>query len=855
MDTGIHLQAAPFLLIVILLVFCITPSLCVYAQSDTIVPGQYLTGNQTIVSHQGNFALGFFTPGSSNKFYIGVWYNKISEHTVVWVANRETPLPDTSSVMKISEDGNLVLAGQSGVAAWSTNLTRRSSSNSTLAVLLDTGNLVLRDGSDPSSALLWQSFDHPTHTWLPGSSLGMNKITGEKQMIRAWRSWDDPAAGPFSLEVDTSSSQYFLLWNRSEIYWTSGEWNGEVFSQVPEMRTNFIFNFSYWETQQVKYFTYSVFSNSTITRFVMDVTGQIKQFVWLDGAKSWMPVWTKPREFCSVYSACGTFASCSKSSSHCTCLQGFEPSSEREWSISDWSGGCIRTTPLQCELNTSASYNNNKHSEDSFLPLLNVQLPVNSKATTGLLQGVEGCESACLEGCSCTAYSYGSSSCLLWNNQLRFSGSSDTDNAGNLYIRLAASDMRRSKSKGRISFFGTVIGIGMAVVVVVAASAAVVVLLLVRSRRKRSVRISNRGNGSGRGSGRGKAVEAGTLVAFSYRDLQVATKNFSEKVGGGGFGFVFKGWMPAGSSTPIAVKRLEGSVGQGEKQFRAEVSTIGNVQHVNLIRLRGFCCEGSQRLLVYDYMQNGSLDRHLFHMADPILDWSTRYRIALGTARGLAYLHEKCRDCIIHCDIKPENILLDDEFCPKVADLGLAKLLGRDFSRVLTTIRGTRGYLAPEWISGVAITPKADVYSFGMMLFEVVSGRRNIGKKDNGETDFYPAWAAKKLIEGDQVDCLVDARLKGEADREEVERACRVACWCIQEDEAHRPSMGQVAQILEGVLEVNMPPLPKAVKLYEESLVISMDFSNSTLYTCSGDGVATASILSDKETPDRQNLT
>lgn len=163
-------------------------------------------------------------------------------------------------------------------------------------------------------------------------------------------------------------------------------------------------------------------------------------------------------------------------------------------------------------------------------------------------------------------------------------------------------------------------------------------------------------------------------------------------------------------------------------------------------------------------MPNGSLDSHLFTEKDSdFLDWKTRYQIALGTARGLAYLHEKCRDCIIHCDIKPENILLDAEFCPKVSDFGLAKLVGREFSRVLTTMRGTRGYLAPEWISGVAITAKADVYSYGMMLYEFVSGRRNSQESEDGKVKFFPSWAAKQIVEGSNLISLLDPRLEGNA--------------------------------------------------------------------------------------------
>eukprot|EP00268_Persea_americana_P008268 TRINITY_DN13196_c7_g1_i1.p1 TRINITY_DN13196_c7_g1~~TRINITY_DN13196_c7_g1_i1.p1 ORF type:complete len:348 (+),score=51.41 TRINITY_DN13196_c7_g1_i1:2046-3089(+) len=304
-------------------------------------------------------------------------------------------------------------------------------------------------------------------------------------------------------------------------------------------------------------------------------------------------------------------------------------------------------------------------------------------------------------------------------------------------------------------------------------------------------------------------VVHGSLVSFSFRELQIITKNFSEKLGRGSFGSVFKGSLP--NSTSVAVKQLEG-LKQGEKQFRAEVSTIGAIQHINLIRLHGFCSQGMNRMLVYDYMPNSSLDTHLFEKNSDTIDWSIRYQIALRTARGLAYLHEKCRDRIIHCDIKPENVLLDAAFCSKVADFGMAKLIGREYSRVLTSIRGTIGYLAPEWISGVAITSKADVYSFGMMPFEIISGKRNSKKLGDEESDFFPCWAVGKIAKG-EVLALLDYRLDGYANMEELMRASRVAYWCIQDDENDRPSMGNVVQILEGLIDVNMPPIPRSIRI------------------------------------------
>jgi serine/threonine protein kinase len=295
--------------------------------------------------------------------------------------------------------------------------------------------------------------------------------------------------------------------------------------------------------------------------------------------------------------------------------------------------------------------------------------------------------------------------------------------------------------------------------------------------------------------------------------LQRATKNFSEKLGGGGFGSVFKGYL--GDSFMVAVKRLDGGNHQGEKQFRAEVSSIGIIQHINLVKLIGFCCEGHKRLLVYEYMPKHSLDVLLFKKAssDTVLDWSLRYQIAVGVARGLAYLHTGCRDCIIHCDIKPENILLDAAFLPKIADFGMAKVLGREFSHAITTMRGTIGYLAPEWIGGEAVTSKVDVYSYGMVLFELISGMRNSSQvylKDGDYSEFFPLKVARRLHQsGETVGSLVDADLHGETNLEEVERVCKVACWCIQDSELDRPAMAEVVQFLEGLSKVDMPPVPR----------------------------------------------
>ena len=755
-----------------------------FGADDTISGSQSLSGDHTIVSAGGVFELGFFTPGNSSNYYLGIWYKGVKQ-TLVWVANREKPFSDRfSSELRISF-GNLVLFNESKVPIWSTNANPTSSSL-VQAVLLDNGNLVLKDGTDSSSEPSWQSFDYPTDTWLPEGKLGYNKRTKERYFLSSWKNPDDPAPGLFSFEPVINDTSYVVWWNKSESFWSTGVWDesSHIFSRIPEMRANHYYNFTYVSNRNETYFTYTVY-NHEFSRFVMDTTGQVKQLI-LDTKKEWNLYWTQPRQQCQVYAFCGTYGSCNENSSpFCTCLRGFEPKLRSDWDSKNFLGGCVRRTKLQC--------GNSSVERDRFMELPSVTFLESYQSVQ--VENTTVCESACLNNCSCVAYSYHDNGCSIWTEDLlNLQQLALGDNRGiTLYIRLAASEFR-AKHKGLVT--GVVAGS-------VAGSIAFLCLVLFLAKRRANKRV-----------GAGKAMQ-GSLMAFSYRDMQSATKNFSEKLGGGGFGSVFKGTLP--DSTMVAVKKLE-SAGQGEKEFRAEVATIGAIQHVNLVRLRGFCSQGAKKLLVYDYMPNGSLASHLFgESKSNVLAWNTRYHIALGTARGLVYLHNECRDCIIHCDIKPENILLDEEFCPKVADFGLAKLVGRDFSRVLTTMRGTIGYLAPEWIAGVAITPKADVYSYGMTLFEIVSGRRN-SESSESETrmKYFPSLAAKAIVEGDgDVTGLLDPRLEGNADIEEVERVCKVACWCIQDDESHRPSMGEVVQILEGILEVNLPPIPRSLYFFD----------------------------------------
>ena len=756
------------------------------------------------------------TDNSTQRWYLGIWYNQISVHTTVWVANRVTPISDPeSSQLSISGDGNMVIVDHSSrsTVVWSTNVTATNSS--TVGVILDNGNLVLADASN-TSAVLWQSFDHLGDTWLPGGKLGRNKLTGEVTHLVAWKGYKDPTPSLFALELDPrGSSQYLLNWNGSEQYWSSGNWTGTAFAAVPEMTPTGAspvseYTFGYVDGANESYFIYDVKDESVVTRFQVDVTGQIQFLTWVAAANEWVLFWSEPKRQCDVYSVCGPFGVCTENAlPSCTCPRGFRQRDLAQWLQDDHTAGCARNTALQPCSAAAARDGQKKHSrrnDDRFYTMPNVRLPSNAQSTAAA--SAHDCELACLRNCSCTAYSYsGGGGCSLWygdliNLQDTTSSGTTGGSSSSISIRLAASEFSSNGNTKKLIIGLVVGGFVTAVTAIVLATT-----FILRKRRIKSLR----------------RVE-GSLVAFTYRDLQLVTKNFSEKLGGGAFGSVFKGALPDG--TLVAVKKLEG-VRQGEKQFRAEVSTIGTIQHVNLIRLLGFCSEGSKRrLLVYEHMPNGSLDRHLFGASSQgqgVLSWDTRYQIALGVARGLDYLHEKCRDCIIHCDIKPENILLDDAFVPRVADFGLAKLMGRDFSRVLTTMRGTVGYLAPEWIAGTAVTAKADVFSYGMMLFEIVSGRRNVGQRADGTVDFFPSTAVSLLLDGD-VRSAVDSQLGGSADVAQVERACKVACWCVQEDESLRPSMGMVVQILEGLVDVNVPPIPRSLKVLADPSKYAVEF-------------------------------
>ncbi|KAL3715111.1 hypothetical protein ACJRO7_006930 [Eucalyptus globulus] len=750
----------------ILLLFSVSlgPSLSI--STDTILPGESLSRNRTLISRGGTFEMGFFSPGNTGNHYIGIWYKGLPQKTLVWVANRNRPVSDPfSSELKLLWDGNLVILASSKRQIWSTGSTSLMP-NSTSGVLLDNGNFILRKTSDVSS-VAWQSFDHPTDTWLPGAKFVYHSRASERTVLVAWTDLDDPAPGIFSAMPAAEGKFLLSLFNRSEAYWNCSDWNEANYGLQPSQTVENTINFTFVSNENETYSKYSSVAPYNLSRIVLGPTGLYQQLVWAKHIQEWKVLWILPTQTCEIYPFCGASSNCNQSDAPvCDCALGHSDHLKLE----DHMGRCKRINASKCSGDR----------KDNFFLMPHTLLPKNSDSFT--VENIDACRLLCLSNCSCSAYAY-IANCQIWmDEKFMVQHSASVGVFKDFYVRIAALDWKEeSKKKGKPSLVAAVV-VSLAFLVLLG-----VLLATIRTRRF------------------ARAVDD-HLLHFEYRVLKKATKNFSEKIGEGGFSSVFWGALP--DSTPVAVKKLANQ-NQSNKQFLAEIRTIGMIQHVNVVRLRGFSAEESKRFLVYDYLTNGSLAAHLFQKGSNTLDWKTRYNIAIGIAKGLEYLHERCRDRIIHCDIKPENILLDSELAPQIADFGLAKLMGRDASQVITTMRGTRGYLAPEWISGGAITSKVDVFSYGKMLFEIISGKRNIEELNSDMRDYLPLQVANSIAKGEEVLPLVDRRLKGLVEMEELCRACKVACWCIQDSEKDRPTMSQVVQILEGVMAVEKPPIPR----------------------------------------------
>ncbi|KAK9048351.1 hypothetical protein SSX86_032686 [Deinandra increscens subsp. villosa] len=785
--------------------------------ANTLVVNQSLSGNQTLVSLAGNFEMGFFNPGKSPSYYIGIWFKKIQTRTIVWVANRETPVSDIfSSKLKII-DGNLVLLDDSNTQIWSTNIISSTIIPGTVVVLLDDGNLVLRYRST-SGPPIWQSFDHPTHTMLPGSKLGYNKRTDTKQVLTSWRNSEDPAVGLFSFETDENSTQILIKWNSSIQYWTSGSWDDQnhLFRLIPEMKLNSFYNISYVDNENESYFSYSLYNPSIISRFIIDVTGQFKQMYWLDTTGQWNEFWAQPLNICEVYGSCGSFGVCNlESLPACSCLTDFEPRSQSDWDLGSFSGGCVRKTILDCTDKTRKPVFILSYVEKRFLSAL----PENEVPSVNEPE----CRSSCLDNCSCNAYTFISNICHHWNleNFTSLLLTSNGSNRDTIYVKVSSFDQPQNNTKVpsdhhkintkvivtgdhklvlialpfflSLTFWFSISGIVSGCLGLVFLGSIIVIFYRRMKSQDRGV-LSEEDR---------KSLD---VPFFEFKRISSATENFSlaNKLGQGGFGPVYKGTFPGGAE--LAVKRLSSQSGQGLKEFKNEVSLIAKLQHRNLIRLLGYGMKNHEMILLYEYMPNKSLDRFIFDRTLCMrLDWLLRLDIIIGIARGLLYLHQDSRLRVIHRDLKASNVLLDGDMDPKISDFGLAKIVkGRDIDGSLTRVVGTFGYMAPEYALNGFFSVKSDVFSFGVVVLEIISGKRNTSCYDNKEafsliSYAWGLWKAKKPLD------LLDPTLVESSNSIEVSRCMIIGgLLCVQEDPQDRPTMKGVL----GMLGMDIESLP-----------------------------------------------
>ncbi|XP_022875804.1 G-type lectin S-receptor-like serine/threonine-protein kinase At4g27290 [Olea europaea var. sylvestris] len=662
--------------------------------ADTLSSNGTITYGETLESSGQSFELGFFSPNNSGKWYIGIWYKKFPE-IIVWIANRETPLRNSSGVLTITPNGDLaIMNATTGDIFWSSNSSKNEPA--TVAQLLESGNLVLRRKDDTTQNYVWQSFDFPSDTLLPGMKLGWNLSTGTNRYITSWKDDNDPSPGDITFRLDNIGMPQFILRRGSETIYRSGPWNGIEFSGSIDWKTVdtriFVYN------NQELYYMNGVVDNLIITRLTVYPSGSVRQLILKQGGFSWTVMDSSMNDQCDDYGLCGANSICkTKSRPICECLYGFIPKSQSEWDVRDWSSGCVRRTPLSC-----------LQDHIKFLKLGGVKLPDLLQFSLNKSMSLKECQAECLKNCSCMAYANsdireGGSGCFMWFGDLIDIQEFSERKERYIYMRMAAAELNHNKKTTLVLILVISLVCGMFIL-------GFLIFRLIKKREsKRAFDIDV------------KDIE---LPMFDLSTVTNATENFSltNMLGEGGFGIVYKGKLPTGQE--IAVKRLSTNSGQGLQEFRSEVILISKLQHRNLVWLLGCCLEGDERMLIYEYMPNKSLDNFIFDQhRKTLITWKKRFEIVMGIARGLLYLHQDSRLRIIHRDLKSSNILLDSDLNPKISDFGLARTFGGDQTESKTKrVIGTHGYMSPKYIVDGKFSVKSDVFSFGVLLLEIVSG-------------------------------------------------------------------------------------------------------------------------------------
>ncbi|CAN1319160.1 G-type lectin S-receptor-like serine/threonine-protein kinase B120 [Linum perenne] len=738
--------------------------------------GESLIDGQTLISADDRFELGFFSPGTSTSRYLAIWYHDAQENdSVIWVANRDRPIPDRTGLLTFAADGNLIVTSGNGTNSppiWSSNSTIVES-NDTVAVLTATGNLILSRNETIGDVdrAFWQSFQNPTDTYLPNMRVLVDASAGENHAFRSWRSPNDPSFGNFTLGVDPRGAPQIVIWDElGERRWRSGQWNGLIFTGVPSMTTltNFQYGFKLTREEDGRL-------NCTYTTFQMTWTGSLQLRCW-DRIRGWYTRFETPKSECEVYGACGENGVCGRDDPlKCDCIRGFMPKSEEEWNVGNWSRGCVRRTASVCSTG------------DGFLKMSGVNVPEVYEFMR-VWDGSE-CSRQCTNNCSCTAYSYVEGiGCLLWWGEivdlqrLEFAGR-------DLYVRVSRSDLSKLIDNRCISV----------------------------TRADSIFCIGKTENYSGSSTQRLNYMQKGNpdeqesfeLPMFDLESIEFATNGFdiSNLLGRGGFGPVYLGKLPDGKI--VAIKRLSTSSGQGADEFKNEIMLISKLQHRNLVRLLGCCVDGLEKMLIYEFMPNKSLDTYLFDSTKKAeLDWPIRMNIIHGIARGLLYLHRDSLLRIIHRDLKVSNILLDEKMNPKISDFGLARIFeGTQDLASTHKVVGTLGYMSPEYLLAGMFSDKSDVFSFGVLLLEIVSGRKTTSFHYEEQHSSLLAYAWRSWSETKGVD-MVDESVAESSNPSEVSRCVNVGLLCVQDHATDRPTMAAVVSMLSGEMSLPRPNQP-----------------------------------------------
>ncbi|KAJ7979056.1 Receptor-like protein kinase [Quillaja saponaria] len=773
------------------------------AQSQSIgnvTPGASHTAsdiNSTwLVSPSGDFAFGFQHPNEDKDlFLLSIWYAKIPEKTIVWYANRDNLAPRGSKV-ELTADRGLVLTAQNGSELWKTESLNGTAGS---GFMNDTGNLVLQ-GSN-RNINVWESFNDPRDTLLPlqimergrtlSSRLSESNFSKGRFQLQFLQD-GNLVLNSINLPTDYMNENYYQT-NTNGLQLVFGQ-SGDLYV-LSENNTKFNLTSDQGSSSGQLYF-----------RATMDFDGLFTVYSHpKDSFSNWTALRYFPENMClPVFNqssgVCGYNSYCSLENNRpvCKCPTGYsllDPNDPNGSCKPDFIQGC-----KEDELSPT---------KDLYeIEVLNsIEWPYSDYVQLKPFSEEE-CKQSCLEDCMCAVaisrIDNGVFGC--WKKKLPLSNGR-VQNRQNLKALIKV--RKDNSSLPGQPFLNPEIrkrNENDTLILVLLSVFAFLTLILLGalwvgfSIYQKKLKINQRVD---------RVNVDSNLRYFSYEELIKATDGFKDELGRGAFGVVYKGAINInmGSTFLVGVKKLTtGLVQEGEKEFRNEVNVIGRTHHKNLVRLLGFCEEGPQRLLVYEYMSNGTLASFLFGDSKPA--WNQRIQITFGIARGLLYLHDECSTQIIHCDIKPQNILLDDYNNARISDFGLAKLLQMNQSQTNTAIRGTKGYVAGEWFRNMPITAKVDVYSFGILLLEIICCRRSVDMEAfNEEQAILTDWAYDCYREG-TLYALVENDEEALNDKKNLERLVMVALWCIQEDPYLRPTMRKVTLMLEGVVEVLVPPCP-----------------------------------------------